>query len=71
MTERFWIQCLILGFEFKALANSEDSEAMVLRAVKMVAAQYPDVDQVEILVEGKAYTGSAQLDNISVFANQW
>ena len=57
--------------EFKALANSEDSEAMVLRAVKMVAAQYPEVDQVEILVEGKAYTGSAQLDNISVFANQW
>ncbi len=57
--------------EFKALANSEDSEGMVLRAVKMVAMQYSEVDEVEILVEGKAYTKSTQLESISVFANQW
>lgn len=57
--------------EFKDLANSEESEDMVLRAVKMVAMQYAEVEEVEVLIEGKAYTGSAQLDNISVFANQW
>lgn len=57
--------------EFKALANSEESEDMVLRAIKLVAMQYPEIDEVEILVEGKAYTGSVQLDNVPVFANQW
>ncbi|HCS73294.1 MAG TPA: hypothetical protein DIW17_05400 [Clostridiales bacterium] len=57
--------------EFKALANSKESEDMVLRAVKMVAMQYPEVEEVEVLVEGKTYNGSVQLDSISVFANQW
>ena len=57
--------------EFKSLANSKKSEEMVLRAIKMVAMQFPEVEQVEILVEGKAYSGKSRLDSIPVFANEW
>ena len=57
--------------EFKEVAKSEASEDMVLKAIKMAAMQYPEVEEVEILVEGKAYSGSDRLENIPVFANQW
>ena len=57
--------------EFKDIANSEDSEKMVLKAIKMTAMQYPEVEVVEILVEGKPYSGATSLENIPVFANEW
>jgi germination protein M len=57
--------------EFNDLANSKDSEEMVLKAIKLSAMQHPEVQDVEILVEGKAYSGSTSLDEISVFANEW
>lgn len=57
--------------EFNDLVNSKDSEEMVLKAIKLSAMQHPEVQDVEILVEGKAYSGSTSLDEISVFANEW
>lgn len=57
--------------EFKSLANSEESEAIVLKAIKMAAMQFPEVSKVEILVEGKDYPGSATLDSTPVFANEF
>ena len=57
--------------EFKDLANSEESEAMVLKAIKMAAAQFPEVEQVEILVEGKDYAGKFPFDSTPVFANEY
>jgi germination protein M len=57
--------------EFKSLANSEESEAMVLKAIKMAAMEFPEVGQVEILVEGKDYPGRASLDSTPVFANEY
>jgi germination protein M len=57
--------------EFKALANSEESETMVLKAIKMAAMQFPEVGQVEILVEGKSYPGKISLDSTPAFANEY
>jgi len=57
--------------EFNDLANSEESEEMVLKAIKLSAMQHPEVEKVEILVEGKPYSGSTSLEEISVFANEW
>jgi len=57
--------------EFKSLANSEESEELVLRAIKLVAMQFPEVEQVEILVDGKPYSGKTRLDSVPVFANEW
>ncbi|MGI6538691.1 MAG: GerMN domain-containing protein [Caldicoprobacterales bacterium] len=57
--------------EFNEIANSKKSEEMVLRAVKLTALQYPEVEEVKILVEGKEYSGSDIVDEISVFANEW
>jgi germination protein M len=57
--------------EFKNVANSEDSEEMVLKAIKLSAMQHPEVEDVEILVEGKTYSGTINIDDIPVFANEW
>ena len=57
--------------EFNSISSSDHSEEMVLKAIKLVAMQYPEVEDVEILVEGKTYAGAARLDNIPVFANEW
>jgi germination protein M len=57
--------------EFNSISSSDHSEDMVLKAIKLVAMQYPEVEDVEILVEGKTYAGAARLDNIPVFANEW
>ena len=57
--------------EFKDLANSKDSEAMVMKAIKMAAMQFPEVKQAKVLVEGKNYAGSAPLDSTPVFANEY
>ncbi|HHY83255.1 MAG TPA: hypothetical protein GX505_11375 [Clostridiales bacterium] len=57
--------------EFKSLANSEESEELVLRAIKLVAMQFPEVEKVEILVDGKPYSGKTRLDSVPVFANEW
>ena len=57
--------------EFRDLANAEESEAMVLRAIRMAAMQFPEVRQVEILVEGKEYAGNITFDSTPVFANEY
>ena len=57
--------------EFNGIANSEDSEAMTIKAIKLSAMQHPEVEKVELLVEGKPYSGTASLDNEPVFANEW
>ena len=57
--------------EFKDLANSKDSEAMVMKAIKMAAMQFPEVKQVKVLVEGKDYAEDAPLDSTPVFANEY
>ena len=57
--------------EFKDIANLEDSEEMVLKAIKLSAMQHPEVEEVEILVEGKPYSGTTNIDDIPVFANEW
>ncbi len=56
--------------EFKGLANSKESEAMVLRAIHMVAAQFPEIGPIEILVEGKEYA-EIPFDSTPVFANEY
>ncbi|WZL78125.1 GerMN domain-containing protein [Eubacteriales bacterium mix99] len=57
--------------ELRDLANSRDSEAMVMRAIKMAAMQFPEVKQVKVLVEGKDYAESTPLDSTPVFANEY
>lgn len=56
--------------EFNALANSAESEAMVFKAILMTARQFPEVTQVQILVEGKNYAGSLP-NTAPVFANEY
>ncbi len=56
--------------EFNALANSSESEAMVFKAIMMTARQFPEVSQVQILVEGKNYSGTPPATT-SVFVNEY
>ncbi len=56
--------------EFEALGNSKESEALVFKAIIFTAKQFPDVDQVKILVEGDDYEG-APAESKTVFANQF
>ena len=56
--------------EFNALANSAESEAMVFKAILMTARQFPEITQVQILVEGKHYAGSPP-NTAPVFANEY
>ncbi|HOB20353.1 MAG TPA: GerMN domain-containing protein [Candidatus Atribacteria bacterium] len=57
--------------EFSSLAADPNSEAMVLRAIKMVASHFPEIEQLEILVDGKKYVDATQIDDIPVFANEY
>ncbi|NLX70054.1 MAG: GerMN domain-containing protein [Clostridiales bacterium] len=55
--------------EFEELAQLPQSEAMVLKSIIMTARQFPNVDEVIIMVEGKEYDGG-QI-SVSAFANEY
>lgn len=57
--------------EFNSLSTSASSEAMVFKAIMMVARQFPEVEQVNILVEGKNYVGAKPVNSTPVFANEY
>ena len=55
--------------EFGELAQMPQSEALVLKSVIMTARQFPNVEEVIIMVEGKEYDGG-QI-SVSAFANEY
>lgn len=58
-----------LSNEFENLGDYSDNEEIVLRSIYMTAKQFPDVEQVNILVDGNEYK-SEDL-TISTFVNQY
>ncbi|HZK34409.1 MAG TPA: GerMN domain-containing protein [Bacillota bacterium] len=57
--------------EFNNLAADPKSEEMVLRALKLIASHYPEIQQLEILVDDKEYARAVHLDDLPVFANEY
>jgi len=55
--------------EFEHLAQLPQSEPLVLRSIIMTAKQFPGVEDVKILVEGKEYEGGEI--SVSAFANEY
>jgi germination protein M len=56
--------------EFSALAKSEESEEMVFKTILMTTRQFPDVNEVKILVDGREYPGDISME-APVFANEF
>jgi germination protein M len=56
--------------EFSALTQSDESERMVFKAIQMTARQFPEVNEVKILVDGREYPGDISMDT-PVFANEF
>ena len=55
--------------EFGHLAQLPQSEPLVLKSIIMTAKQFPGVEEVKILVEGKEYEGGEV--SVSAFANEY
>jgi len=55
--------------EFGYIAHLPQSEPLVLRSIIMTAKQFPGVEEVRILIEGKEYEGGEV--SVSAFANEY
>lgn len=58
-----------LSNEFESLGDYSDNEDIVLRSIYMTAKQFPNVEDVNILVDGKEYKSEGL--TISTFINQY
>lgn len=56
--------------EFRKLSESSEDEDVTLKALIMTAKQFPEIQEVKILVEGKEYKDANQI-GMSVFANEY
>jgi germination protein M len=56
--------------EFKDLSQLPQSEPLVLKSIIMTVKQFPGVEEVKILTEGKEYEGVETI-SVSAFANEY